>query len=420
MPNVSFMRAHRRVPVLVLAAMLLGVPAGTALATTAAAPTAAARNGSHQPKFMRTLSTQWLRSGGAGAISPPAPPCPLPDNLPKLDVPQIGSIGVGPCVMGPQPPAIGQPLIGNMAYWGGRVQVHPHLYLIYLGWGRPGAFTGDCAPVHLREGRLSATLRCDPDGAGKHMADFAAQLGGTAWAGLQSQYYQVVNGVKTFVANDRDQLAGIWVDDVSPTSAKITYRQMAQEAERAAAHFHVPARQLVDSNFVILQPQKFSDPAAQASGYCAFHDFIEPAADPKDYSGLMPGVPYTNLPYVLNQGGNCGQNLVNKGAAGRLDGTTLALGHEIEETVTDPGAGDHIKGVALGGWYDPFEASENGDKCAYVGLDPTGLVGTIHEPGAGADITGNRGGQFAVQSLWSNAAAAGAGYCAGAGTDLPF
>jgi len=39
--------------------------------------------------------------------------------------------------------------------------------------------------------------------------------------------------------------------------------------------------------------------------------------------------------------------------------------------------------------------------------------------------TGSRGEQehigttFAVQSLWSNEAAAGGGYCAGAGTDLP-
>ena len=40
-------------------------------------------------------------------------------------------------------------------------------------------------------------------------------------------------------------------------------------------------------------------------------------------------------------------------------------------------------------------------------------------PGALNDITGNRGKKFAVQSLWSNDAAEGAGYCAGAGNDLP-
>jgi hypothetical protein len=36
------------------------------------------------------------------------------------------------------------------------------------------------------------------------------------------------------------------------------------------------------------------------------------------------------------------------------------------------------------------------------------------------NITGNAGTQFAVQSLWSNAANAGTGYCAGAGTDSPL
>ena len=310
-----------------------------------------------------------------------------------------------------------------MAYWGGRVQIHPHLYLVYFGWGRPGAFNDDCAPVTLVEGKIRATLKCDPDGAGKHMADFTSQLGGTGWAGLQSQYYQVVNGVKTAIVNDKNQLAGIWADDANAITAKLTYRQMAQEVERAAVHFKIADKDLINSNIVIVQPQNFSDPVAKSTGYCAFHDLIEAAADPADYHGLKPGIPWTNMPYVLNQGGNCGQRTVNAGSTGKLDGTTLALGHEIEETVTDPGAGDHINGVSLGGWYDPFDASENGDKCAYVGQDPTGLAGgTLPEPGAAADITGNRGGTFAVQSLWSNAAAAGAGagYCAGAGTDLPF
>jgi hypothetical protein len=40
-------------------------------------------------------------------------------------------------------------------------------------------------------------------------------------------------------------------------------------------------------------------------------------------------------------------------------------------------------------------------------------------PGALGNIKGNRGARFAVQSLWSNDSAGGAGYCAGAGTDLP-
>jgi hypothetical protein len=73
------------------------------------------------------------------------------------------------------------------------------------------------------------------------------------------------------------------------------------------------------------------------------------------------------MPYVLNSGSSCGENSVNSDFSnGRLDGFTIVMGHEIEETVTDPGAEDVIDGVNLGGWYD-YSAYENGDKCAWVG-----------------------------------------------------
>ena len=149
------------------------------------------------------------------------------------------------------------------------------------------------------------------------------------------------------------------------------------------------------------------------------------------YDSIQPGISYTNMPYALaiNSGGAnvCGENAVNSGAAGKLDGFSIVLGHEIEETVTDPGAedilGSGLSTTNLGGWYDAADANENGDKCAWVG-EP--LVGGLPGqpsvapiPGAMGDITGNQGTVFAVQSLWSNDSAAGAGYCAGAGTDLP-
>jgi serine protease len=137
------------------------------------------------------------------------------------------------------------------------------------------------------------------------------------------------------------------------------------------------------------------------------------------------------MPYqlVINSNGAnvCGENFVNGGATGKLDGFSIVLGHEIEETVTDPGAEDVLGGAGLGnqkflgGWYDTIDADENGDKCAWVGtlLDGGGTPDVMPIPGAVGNITGNRGTTFPVQSLWSNHAAAGLGYCAGAGTDLP-
>jgi hypothetical protein len=147
------------------------------------------------------------------------------------------------------------------------------------------------------------------------------------------------------------------------------------------------------------------------------------------YNGVTKGVSYTNMPYSLSVNSNgsnvCGENAVNSGPAGKLDGFSIVLGHEIEETVTDPGAEDIVgsgsSSTNLGGWYDPFDANENGDKCAWVG-ESLGLPGepaVTPIPGALNDIKGNRGSTFAVQSLWSNQAAEGAGYCAGAGNNLP-
>ncbi|MBV9293030.1 MAG: hypothetical protein JO222_11325 [Frankiales bacterium] len=392
--------------------------AQVAAAATTAAPVGAAS--AHAPSvklhpmFMPTLANQWSRftsASGAG-LTPPAPPCPESGKLPS----PFSNCGI------PETPATGAPFLGNMAYWGGKVQVHPRVYLVFWGWGENGAFPGICKKERLTEGTVHATIACDPDGVAKRMADFVSQMGGTRWVGTQTQYYQVVNGKKSNIHNDKHMLGGIWADDRNRITAKVGYTNMAQEAERAAKHFHVAKKDLINADFVIAQPAQFSDPQAAAQGYCAFHDYTEPKLEGGIYNKVEPGLVYTNMPYLLSQGSGCGANLVNAGPAGRLDGVTIALGHEIMEAATDPGAEDILPdGTVIGGWFDPFDANENGDKCAYVGddqgfTDPSGLA----VPGAAGAIKGNRGEMFPVQSLWSNAAAGGAGYCAGTNYDLPF
>jgi hypothetical protein len=369
----------------------------------------------------------------AHALQPPAPPCPENGLLPG---PLLGNCGLG------ELPATGLPLLGNMAYWGGHVQVDPKVYLVYWGWGESGAFKAACTPTSFSEpladgSTTTATLACDPDGAGKRMADFVSQIGGTAWAGVQTQYYQLNPGkTKTFITNPSQQLGGIWVDDTNditglektsgtaPPGSGNTYTDLAREAARAVAHFGIT--DLANADIVVAQPQQYSDPNALKQGYCAFHDYIEPGFSSGDYDGITPtGISYTNMPYVLDEGAGCGENLVNSGAGGRVDGFTIALGHEMEETITDPGAEDIVgnllttglKETNLGAWYDPLDADENGDKCAYVGATPVGgLPGVptlLPLPGALHNMTGNRGETFAVQSLWSNQALGGLGYCAG-------
>ena len=186
---------------------------------------------------------------------------------------------------------------------------------------------------------------------------------------------------------------------------------LAKEAERAVAHFAVS--DLENAQFVIAQPQQSNERGFnEGAGYCAWHDYTHP----EFYAGVRAGISFTNMPYVLNAGPSCGQNSVNDGAAGTLDGVTIVLGHEIEETVTDPGAEELVSMQELGAWFD-YSGYENGDKCAWVGA--TGLAPASTVPGGLNDIRGNDGQRYAVQSLWSNDAAAGAGYCAGAGDDLP-
>jgi hypothetical protein len=417
------------------------------LATSAALLTCGSIAANAKPILMPTLTKEiqaqnqiWSQHvfAPAGSLQPPAPPCPENGMLPS----PFSSCGL------PEAPATTLPYPTNMAYWGGRIQTKPKVYIVYWGWGQKGAFPASktCHATTITEGTISGTLRCDPDGAGKRTADWVDQMGGTAWAGTQSQYYQTAKNaagasVNQPFTNPKNMLAGIWVDDsdaiaplaktnaTNPAGPTNTYTDLAREAQRAVTHFGV--KDLVNADIVIAQPETYSDPNALSEGYCAFHDYTQHGIESGIYNSVKPGIVYTNLPYQLaiNSGGTnvCGENAVNSGPAGKLDGTSIVLGHEIMESVTDPGAeeilGSGTSETNLGGWYDAADANENGDKCAWVG-EP--LIGGVPGnpnvepvPGAMGDIKGNQGGTFAVQSLWSNDSAAGAGYCAGAGTDLP-
>ena len=219
--------------------------------------------------------------------------------------------------------------------------------------------------------------------------------------------------MNTYITNPTNQLGGVWYDNTNSTHDNLSGLELAQEAQRAVAHFGVT--DLHNSQFIIAQPQKYNEAGFSAgAGYCAWHDYTQP----QYYPGVQPGISFTNMPYVLNMGTSCGQNSVNPGYfTGRLDGFTIVMGHEIEETVTDPGAEDVINGQNLGGWYG-IDGWENGDKCAWVGY--TGATNASQVPGGLNNIRGNDGKLYPIQTMWSNNSAAGAGYCAGNGNDLPI
>lgn len=398
--------------------------------------------------YAQYQSAQTTKEG----IVPPPTPCPLNGVLPQ---PAVDGIGVVPnCGIPELPVAAGEPYPGTMSYYGGHVQVHPHEYLVLWGWGVPGAFgkracKAETFSVATLSGKETVSLKCDPDGAGKYVTEFVSGIGGTQWANVQDQYYEASSGGKVFIDERNQLLAGVWIDDgpyptgvnpnLSGTKASNgagygnTYSQMALEASRAAAHFGISTNReaLDNANFIIAQPQKFSDPQAATTtstvGYCAFHDYTLPDATGNSYykfKGIESALSYTNMPYTLNAGAGCGQGDVNH--PGTLDAYSIGLGHEIQETVTDPGAEDVVGNILsggtqyYGGWYDTLDGNENGDKCAYVGVSPLPAGPTILPiPGAMGNIKTSTG-TYAVQSLWSDASAGGLGWCAGiASTDLP-
>ncbi|MGZ4309609.1 MAG: hypothetical protein ACXVRG_09785 [Gaiellaceae bacterium] len=340
-------------------------------------------------------------AGSAGATTTAGKPIYMPNaqNMqnPALQPPPVCCVPAGP-------PVAGEPAPVNMAYFGGHVQVTPKIYVVFWGWGQAGAFD------HTTPGMPAN----DPDGAAQRMTNFVKAMGGTAWAGSQTQYYMLdAGGNEVHIQNPSNVYGGVWYDDTNPIHNNVSGLELAQEAQRAVAHFGVT--DLQNSQFVIAQPQKYNEAGFNGGvGYCAWHDYTQP----QYYPGVQPGISFTNMPYVLNMGSSCGQNSVNTGYyAGKLDGFTIVMGHEIEETITDPGAEDVINGQNLGGWYD-YAAYENGDKCAWVGYTE-GIAPPSTVPGGLNNITGNDGALYPVQSLWSNDSAAGAGYCAGAADDLP-
>jgi hypothetical protein len=84
-----------------------------------------ARSASAAPIYMPTITKEIQQQRAARAINPP-PPCP---QYPTVS-----------CTPVPEAVATTLPYPGNMAYYGGHVQVTPKEYLVYWGWGQSGAW----------------------------------------------------------------------------------------------------------------------------------------------------------------------------------------------------------------------------------------------------------------------------------------
>ena len=235
--------------------------------------------------------------------------------------------------------------VHNVAYHGGPVELVPNIHLIF--WGFRSASD-------------------DPNGEAAYLKRFVANVAGSKWLGTVTQYYS--NPGKKRIQNPQNQLKGTWYDN-SSVPAHPSQDQVAAEAAKAAAHFNWNTEGA--SYFVVLpaghDPTGFGN---VKNGFCAFHS---------DVTSKGHTIVYEDFPYQTDAAGTCGENSVNPGTTGLLDGVSVVAGHEIAETQSDP---------HLDAWYDGGLGGEIGDKCAWTGLQNSKLVS---------------GAVYATQPVWSNA-----------------
>jgi hypothetical protein len=280
------------------------------------------------------------------------------------------------------------PSTDNLIYHGGLVETKPAVYLVYWGPTWQSGFS-------RQAGGFSYTNKT----VANYLNAFFRNVGGSSYAGLQTQYCQNANpGITSctgqafpqYVTNPTGELKGIWVDP-SPVPAQIVTTGLAEnatndpieaEAIKAAQHF---GYDINATYFVLTQPG--TQATAYGTVYCAYH------AETQHTTGH--GVRYAFMPYVMDYAAGCGENSVNATnnafGNGYLDGYSIVAGHEWAEAVTDP---DNFMGTQ-DGWNDA-QTMENGDKCSWTSLKNISL-------GSHA---------FAVQPLWSNVANGDQGACA--------
>jgi serine protease len=190
-------------------------------------------------------------------------------------------------------------------------------------------------------------------------------------------------------------LAGVWADEAAAAPSAASAHQIAAEAVSAAEHFgNTTTASNRNVQYMIVSPTGANPDGYQQGGFCAWHDYSGDGTLDGGGAAATPwGTPvaFTNLPYLTDAGASCGENFVNSGPAGLLDGVTIVGGHEYAETITDQ--------FPAGGWTDRA-GNEDGDKCAWIASGQ----------GASQDISLPTG-SFAVQSTWANDFNTGAGGC---------
>ncbi len=264
---------------------------------------------------------------------------------------------------------------------------HEKVYLVFFGsqWG-----------TQSTNGNGDVTLSGDPNGVAPYLQELFKGLGTNSelWSGVMTQYCEgVAAGTQTCPAGNTSHvgyptggaLSGVWVDESAASPSAATPAQLGTEAVKAASHFgNTTAASNRNAQYDIISPHGTNPDNYRTGGFCAWHDWNGDVG----VSSSVGDIAFTNMPYIVDVGTTCGENFINGGSAGTLDGISIVNGHEYSETITDQNP--------AGGWTNTASGEENADLCAWN-----------QGPGAPAANLSLGTGTFAMQSTWGNDGAGG-------------
>ncbi len=281
------------------------------------------------------------------------------------------------------------------------------VYLVFWGtWGTAsqGAnITGTQQPLITFTGDLISA-------EAPALEQFFAGLGTSddTWSGVLTQYCASTDAAPMLVGATTcpngaphvgyptgGALAGVWYDTQNTEPQTAQLREIANEAQLAAAHFgNTTAASNRNAIYVVVSPpyfhpEDFNTTTTNTAGFCADHDITSDPNIPGNPSNANGPVAFIDFPYLsdLAVGALCGKNAVLTGTPGGTATSgwqTIVASHEYAEVATDTSP------YASGGWWDAH-GKETGDDCAWL----------TSGPGAMTNIT-LATGTFAVQSIWSN------------------
>ncbi len=228
---------------------------------------------------------------------------------------------------------------GNLLYHGGPIQSDPELYILLWGsW-----WNSSCSNTQGNGAADEAYLYDYYHGMGSasdNISPIATQYGDS---GGHHPTFPSVAG-QAFIA---------WNADCTDPPQSATDAQLGAEAASYASYLTSQGVNITNNTqIVVVSPSGTNPGGGFGSKYCAYHNWAQLG------SGAL--LSWTNLPYIPDQGGNCGANIIQNG----MDGWSIVGGHEYMESVTDPDVNSSSPGSA---WYDD-QGYEIGDKCAWTNL----------------------------------------------------